>query len=65
MYWQYRELFNEQGRYFDGTVVHHDQSFLLIVPTIAFVVAALVLGRYWCIHRQSKSKLTAHEANNA
>ncbi len=47
LYWQYRGLFNEQGRYFDGITVHDEQSFVLIVPTLVFVVAAVVFGLIW------------------
>ncbi len=47
LYGQYRGLFNEQGRYFDGITVHDEQSFVLIVPTLVFVVAAVVFGLIW------------------
>lgn len=43
LYWPYRNLFNEQGRYFDESdwVVHHQQSNLLIVPALFFLLLAL------------------------
>ena len=47
LYWRYRTLFNEQGRYFDATemVVHYDSAFYLIVPAVVLGCLAFVLAR--------------------
>ena len=44
LYWPYRDLFNEEGRYFDeqNAVVYHEQNGLLIVPTLAFLLLSLL-----------------------
>ena len=44
LYWPYRDLFNEEGRYFDAqnAVVYHEQNGLLIVPTLAFLLLSLL-----------------------
>lgn len=48
LYWPYRNLFNEQGRYFDeeSVVVHHEQSGLLIIPALALLLLTVLLGRW-------------------
>ncbi len=45
LYWPYRRLFNEEGRYFDADrlVVYHEQAGLLIVPAIVVLLLAAVL----------------------
>lgn len=47
LYWPYRHLFDEHGRYFDADrlVVHHEQTGLLIVPAVALLLAAAILIR--------------------
>lgn len=47
LYWRYRDLFNEQGRYFDAAemVVHDDSAFVFIVPVGVLACLALVLAR--------------------
>lgn len=53
-YWPYRGLFNDEGRYVDvrNAVVYHEQSGLLIVPTLAFLALALVFGAVWLVRRR-------------
>ena len=55
LYWKYRGLFNEQGRYFDEAdmVVHHDDAAFLIVPTIAALLLAFLLAAIWWNHRRA------------
>ncbi|WP_290886390.1 hypothetical protein [Arenimonas sp.] len=54
LYWPYRGLFNEQGRYFDAQrlVVHHDQASLLAVPLLAFLVISILFGVVWWVRRR-------------
>lgn len=54
-YWPYRDLFNEEGRYFDAHdfAVYHAQSGLLIVPALAFLAFALFFAVLWCVRRHS------------
>ena len=42
LYWPYRHLFNEEGRYFDADrlVVYHEQAGLLIVPAVVLLLLA-------------------------
>ncbi len=42
LYWPYRHLFNEAGRYFDERemTVHHAQAGVLIVPALLFLLLA-------------------------
>ena len=49
LYWRYRDLFNEQGRYFDPSamVVYDDSAFVFIIPAIALLGFALMLGWGW------------------
>ena len=49
LYWRYRDVFNEQGRYFDPVemVVYDDSGFVLIVPAIALLGLAFISGRRW------------------
>ena len=53
-YWPYRDLFNEEGRYFDAhtVVVYHEQSGLLVVPTLAFLAFALLFAVVWWVRRR-------------
>lgn len=46
LYWPYRDLFNDEGRYFDqqGLVVYHEQASLLMIPALAFLVLALLFA---------------------
>ena len=56
MYWRYRALFNEEGRHFDGTVVHHDGSFMLIIPAGVFLLLALLSGCFWRACRKAGAR---------
>lgn len=58
LYWQWRGLFNEQGRYYHApeAVVYQDDAALFIVPTLAF--ALLSLGLLWAA-RAFRSKQAA------
>ena len=49
LYWRYRDLFNEQGRYFDPVemVVYDDSAFVFIVPAIALLGLALFTAWRW------------------
>lgn len=53
-YWPYRDLFNEEGRYFEAhaAVVHHEQSGLLMFPALAFLALALFLAVVWWVRRR-------------
>lgn len=53
LYWRYRELFNAEGRYFDAhsATVYHQQDGVLIVPALAFLLLALLLGFAWWLRR--------------
>lgn len=55
LYWPYRDLFNEEGRYFDGqnVVVTHEQSGFLVVPALAFLAFALLFAVTWWVRRRS------------
>lgn len=55
VYWRYRALFDEQGRYFDeaASVVYHDDASIFIVPVLAFFLLAFLFGRLWWIRRRS------------
>ena len=55
LYWPYRGLFNEQGRYFDehGLVVHHEQAGLLVVPALGFLASALLFTAVWWLRRRN------------
>lgn len=59
LYWPYRGLFNEEGRYFDeqGLVVHHEQAGLLIVPALGFLASALLFAAVWWVRRRSTGSL--------
>lgn len=62
LYWPYRGLFNEEGRYFNGDtlVVHHEQTGLFIVPALAFLVLAFVFAALSWIRRGS-DEIVANE----
>ena len=49
LYWRYRDLFNEQGRYFDPVemVVYDDSAFVFIVPAITLLGLALFTAWGW------------------
>lgn len=49
LYFQYRDRFNEEGRYFDAAeeVVYHDQSSILLVPALTFFLLSLLLFVWW------------------
>jgi len=53
-YWQFRGRFNEEGRYFDDTdsVVYHEQTGLLIVPTLACLALAILFAAVWWVRRR-------------
>jgi len=42
-FWQWREYFNNEGRYFHepDSSVYHDQSAFLIIPIIVFAIASI------------------------
>lgn len=54
LYWPYRNLFNEEGRYFDekSPVVYHQQSGFFIVPTFVFLFLVLIFGFIWRARRR-------------
>ena len=54
LYWPYRGLFNEEGRYFDeqNLVVYHEQNGLFIVPTLVCLALALLFGVVWWVRRR-------------
>lgn len=58
LYWQYREWFNEDGRYLDthDLVVHRAQDAILAVPACGFALLAIVLLVFGRIHRRSKTE---------
>ena len=58
LYWPYRHMFNELGRYFDEkeSVVYSQDSGVLIVPTIVFLAISLLLGITWLNRRGSAIK---------
>ena len=53
LYWPYRDLFDEAGRYLDETtmVVYHEQSGLLVIPAVASSILALALTCFWHARR--------------
>ena len=58
LYWRYRELFNEDGRYLDprDLVVNHAQAAMLALPACGFALLALALFAVHRIHRRSRRK---------
>ena len=63
-YWRYRDLFNEEGRYFDENhlVVYHDQNAVLIIPSIVFLLLAVFLFAVLLYRRRS---MVSHFARGA
>ena len=59
LYWKYRNLFNEQGRYFDeaAMVVHHDDDAFFIVPTIVALLLAVLLALWWIRRRTGVARV--------
>ena len=59
LYWKYRGLFNEQGRYFDeaAMVVHHDDAAFFIVPTIVALLLAVLLALWWIRRRTGVARV--------
>ena len=57
LYWPYRDLFNEAGRYFDeqNVVVYHEQNGFLIVPTLAFLLLSLFFGITFRVRHRAAS----------
>jgi hypothetical protein len=55
LYWPYRNQFNEEGRYFDEAdlAVYHEQTGLLIVPTLAFLILAILFASIWWVRRSA------------
>lgn len=49
LYWPYRELFSEEGRFFDEAtlVVYHQQSGVLVLPAVVFLLLAVIAGVLW------------------
>jgi len=49
VYWPYRNLFDETGRYFDAQtlVVYQEQGGLLIWPALALSMLTVMLGVAW------------------
>jgi hypothetical protein len=58
LYWRYRGLFNEEGRYLDPQelVVHHAQDAVLAVPAGLFALLAIVLFVAGRLHRRSETE---------
>ena len=54
-YWPFRSQFNEEGRYFDeaNLVVYHEQTGLLIVPTLACLALAILFAAIWWVRRRA------------
>jgi hypothetical protein len=57
LYWPYRDLFNEEGRYFDqqNVVVYHEQNGLLIVPALAFLLLSLLFCIAFLVRHRAAS----------
>lgn len=60
VYWPYRELFDETGRYFDvqNSVVYQEQSGLLIWPAFALSILTILLGVAWRALRSASAPLS-------
>jgi len=57
LYWPYRNLFNEEGRYFDedSAVVYHEHNGLTVVPALALLILAVFFTfRWWARRRVRK-----------
>ena len=56
-YWQWRGLFNEEGRYFyePEALVFHDESIFLIVPSVVFARLAGVCLFYARLDRRGRA----------
>ncbi|MDR2213732.1 MAG: hypothetical protein LBE21_08940 [Pseudomonadales bacterium] len=54
LYWPYRNLFNEEGRYYDeqALIVYHEQDGFLIAPTLVFLSIAIVFIFSWRARRR-------------
>jgi len=60
LYWPYRRLFDEEGRYFDANtaVVYHSESGVLIVPTVLFgILAVFLVFIGWRLLRKGRGSL--------
>lgn len=57
LYWPYRALFDEDGRFIDGTtmVVHHQQSGTLLLPAVALFLLAALAGAAWWGRRAARN----------
>lgn len=57
LYWPYRALFNEDGRFIDEAtmVVYHQQSGVLLLPALAFLLLAVIAGTSWLRRRRVHS----------
>ncbi|WP_296509053.1 hypothetical protein [Rhodoferax sp.] len=57
VYWPYRNLFDETGRYFDvqSSVVYQEQSGLLMWPALALSVLTILLGVAWLALRSASA----------
>jgi cell division protein FtsX len=55
LYWQYRDLFNEIGRYYDEQdwVMYYEQDSVLIFPALAFSAFALLFIFSWWVRRRA------------
>lgn len=55
LYWPYRDLFDEEGRYFDeaSVVVYQQQSGVLIAPALTLSCLAIVCGAVWWMRRRA------------
>jgi hypothetical protein len=56
LYWQHSGDFNAAGRYFDMMtgVVYGDQSRLLLIPTLGFLLLSILFARLWWQCRKKK-----------
>ena len=58
LYWRYRQLFDDNGRYFDAAdgVVYEDSSVVLIAPALLFLILAWLCALAW---RKRRARLRA------
>ena len=56
LYWPYRALFNEEGRFVDEAtlVVYHEQSGLLVIPALGLLLLAALAGAVWLVRSRNR-----------